>query len=286
MIKYRALKSGFLFIIFFTLLGCTSLSSNLPSQDEMKSSANYLLPKLPENGKAIVYVVRPSIDCKPYSFKLFIDNKDLKSEMGSTMGRQYIYFDIIPGEHKILSKVDKWDNWAEIKVSVKAGDIIFLQQEPHMGFITLSNKILILQDYEGKYNVKNLTRGTFSNNNQQNVPTISTQAKVGQNAKADTYIGTVTGGNFAKGVGFSNMNYKLEITTDNGDKDIFFIRSDSKVVDVSGNKIDWKTLSGFKGRKVEIEYFTITDGTGGDPSRDDFAYEIGQKGVRLLQFLN
>jgi hypothetical protein len=107
-----------------------------------------------------------------------------------------------------------------------------------------------------------------------------------QNAKVDTYTGTVTGGNFAKGVGFSNMNVKLEVTADNSDKAIFFVRSDSKVIDASGKQIDYLEASRTKGKKVKIEYFTITDATGGDPSRGDFAYEIGQKGVRVLYCLD
>jgi hypothetical protein len=107
-----------------------------------------------------------------------------------------------------------------------------------------------------------------------------------QNAKADTFIGTVTGGNFAKGVGFSNMNVKLEVTADNSDKAIFFVRSDSKVFDASGKQIDYLEAFRSKDKKVEIKYFIITDATGGDPSRSDFAYEIGQKGVRELRFLD
>jgi len=57
----------------------------------------------------------------------------------------------------------------------------------------------------------------------------------------------------------------------------FFVRSDSKVIDASGKQIDYLEASRTKGKKVKIEYFTITDATGGDPSRGDFAYEIGQK---------
>jgi len=107
-----------------------------------------------------------------------------------------------------------------------------------------------------------------------------------QNAKADTYTGIVTGGNFAKGVGYSNMNVKLEVTADNSDKAIFFVRSDSKVIDASGKQIDYLEAARSKDKKVEIKYFTITDATGGDPSRSDFAYEIGQKGVRVLYCLD
>jgi len=107
-----------------------------------------------------------------------------------------------------------------------------------------------------------------------------------QSAQADMFIGTVTGGNMAKGVGFSNLNVKLEVTADNGDKTIFYVRSDSKVIDAGGKQINYLEASRTKGKKVEIEYFTITDATGGDPSRSDFAYEIGQKGILSMRILN
>lgn len=116
-----------------------------------------------------------------------------------------------------------------------------------------------------------------------NVPTQTQQEQI---AKANAFTGTITGGNFAKGVGFSNINIKLEVTSDNGDKDTFYVRSDSIVADVGGEYVDYLTPFGTKGKKVEIKYYTITDGTGGDPSRKDFSYEIGKKGVLMLRFLD
>ena len=157
MIKNFAFKSGILFFVFLLILGCASL----PRPDEMKAQvANYQLPRLPNEGKAIVYVVNPSTFAKHasksgYMFEVYLDNKDSQSEVGATLGQQYIYFSITPGEHKIMSKAG---NWAEINVSAKAGDIIFIQQDPYMGFTTLNIRLLNLQDYEGKYYVKTLPR--------------------------------------------------------------------------------------------------------------------------------
>jgi hypothetical protein len=394
MIKNFAFKSGILLFVFLVIWGCASL----PRPDEMKAQvASYQLPRLPDEGKAIVYVVNPSTFAKHasksgYMFEVYLDNKDSQSEVGATLGQQYIYFSITPGEHKIMSRAG---DWAEINVSAKAGDIIFIQQDPYMGFTTLNIRLLNLQDYEGKYYVKTLPPGKIIGNNQiyaatasaaspsslaipsrnQNIlgitvgptsgvrgvrvitvasgspcesvikpgdtifaltligqgssilggarvnndnfqlevskvqpgmtvklmissrpvvevscaiPEGQSNASMGgvQPAKADTFIGTVTGGNFAKGVGFSNINIKLEITDDNGVKDIFFVRSDSKVFDVRGNQIDYERAHETKDRRVAIEYFTITDATGGDPSRSDFAFEIGKKGLRVLHLLN
>jgi hypothetical protein len=170
MIKNWVLKLGIIFFVLLMFLGCASV----PRPDEMKTQvATYQLPRLPDEGKAIVYVVNPSSFAKHaskqgYMFKVFLDNNDPQSEVGSTLGQQYTYFNITPGEHKILSKAG---NWAEINVSAKAGDIIFIRQEPYMGFTSLNIKLLNLQDYEGKYYVMTLTPGRIISHNQLNAPT-------------------------------------------------------------------------------------------------------------------
>jgi hypothetical protein len=388
MIKKCAVELGIIIFVSLMFFGCASM----PRPEEMKAqAANYQLPRLPEEGKAIVYVVRPSTYAQSVSLHVYIDNKEPQSEVGSTMGGQYICFNLTPGTHTILSK---GENWSEKNVSAKAGDIIFIQQETSMPILSeVRNKLLNLQDYEGKYYVKMIAQGKIISNSQTNISktpiapssasTVSTipsanqdilgisvgpaggvrgvivktvvpgspcaevlepgdtifavtavgQAgskvnmsnfqeeisklqpgmtvkllldlktirevscaiptklshtpmSVAQSAKTDIFIGTVTGGNFAKGFGFSNINIKLEVTDDNGFKNIFFVRSDSKVFDTGGNQIEYTKAHGIKGRKISIEYFTITDGTGGDPSRSDFAYEIGQKGVRVLRLLD
>jgi hypothetical protein len=155
MLKNWAAKLSILIFVFLVIFGCATL----PKPDEMKAAvATYQLPKLPEAGKAIVYVVRPSSLGTVIRFNVFIDNQESESEMGYTRGAQYIYFNLMPGDHQILSKAE---NWAETNVSAKAGDIIFIQQEPSMGIIMARNSIFKLQDYEGKYHVKNLELGTI-----------------------------------------------------------------------------------------------------------------------------
>lgn len=110
--------------------------------------------------------------------------------------------------------------------------------------------------------------------------TVADQAPV-----AGTFTGTISGGHYAKGVGFSNINIYLEVTADSGVMESFYVRSDSRVFDASGAQVDYREAFGGHKKKVRIEYFTITDATGGDPSRDDFKFEIGKKGVRTLHFL-
>ncbi len=149
------IKAGFLAVLLAILSGCATL----PSPEEMKADvAQYKLPKLPEPGKAIVYVVRPSAVGGVIRFNVFVDNQQPESEMGYTRGSQYIYFNLTPGDHQIHSKAE---NWATAAVSAKAGDIIFIQQDASMGIIMARNNIFNIPDYQGKYHVKYLTVGTI-----------------------------------------------------------------------------------------------------------------------------
>ncbi|MFN5802585.1 MAG: DUF2846 domain-containing protein [Burkholderiales bacterium] len=146
-----------LFIATLTIF--TAGCANLPSTEVMKAETDsYKLPKLPEEGKAIVYVVRPTNLGGLVRFNVYVNDQEASSEMGYTRGSQYIYFNLLPGNHKIFSKAE---NWAEIPVSANAGDIIFIQQEPAVGFLMARNNLFKIEQIPGKYHVKTLTLGTI-----------------------------------------------------------------------------------------------------------------------------
>lgn len=120
--------------------------------------ATFQLPKLPQPGKVMVYVVRPASLGGLIRFNVFVDGKEPESEVGYTRGSQYIYFTLAPGNHQILSKAE---NWAEANVSAKAGDIIFIEQEASMGLLMARNSLTRIEEVPGKYHVKHLTLGTL-----------------------------------------------------------------------------------------------------------------------------
>ncbi len=135
--------------------GCASL----PSPEQMKAEvANFQLPKQPDAGKAMIYVVRPSSLGGLVRFNVFLDDQLDPSEMGYTRSSQHIYFHVAPGTHKIYSKAE---NWANVDVSVNAGDVLFVQQEVSMGIIMARNTLLRVDDVTGKYHVKTTTVGTI-----------------------------------------------------------------------------------------------------------------------------
>lgn len=155
MLRRKTVATAVLVAALVAMTGCASL----PSPEVMKAeTATYQLPKTPEAGKAIVYVVRPSGMGGLVRFNVFVDDQEAQSEVGYTRSSQYIYFNLTPGEHKIYSKAE---NWAEVQVRAAAGDIIYIQQEPSMGIIMARNNIFKLEDYQGKYQVKMLTVGTI-----------------------------------------------------------------------------------------------------------------------------
>lgn len=135
--------------------GCASL----PSTEEMKKDiADFKLPVVPESKKAIVYIVRPSGLGGLVRFNIYVDDHEAKSEMGFNRGSQYIYFTVTPGEHKIYSLAE---NWAEINITAKENEVIFLQQDPSFGILFAQNNLLKIEELVGMYHVKRLELGTI-----------------------------------------------------------------------------------------------------------------------------
>lgn len=142
-------------VLFVLLL---SSCASLPSPEEMKKATeNYSLPKSANNEKALIYIVRPSGLGALVRFNVYLDDKEAASEMGYNRGGQYIHFYTTPGPHKILSLAE---NWAEVNINPKAGEILFIKQNPEMGIIMARNNIQSIEELEGKYHVKSLTLGT------------------------------------------------------------------------------------------------------------------------------
>lgn len=140
-------------LIFLMLQGC----ANLPSTEVMKAeTVNFQLPKQPPPNKSIVYVVRPSSLGALVRFNIHVDSKDDAAEVGYTRGGQYLYFALSAGEHIIYSNAE---NWAELSLTTKPGEVIYLQQEPTFGFIMARNNLFRIDETQGKYYVKTLSLG-------------------------------------------------------------------------------------------------------------------------------
>lgn len=262
------------------LSGCV-MSSTPPSVETMRAdTSGFQLPKLPAEGKAIVYVVFVEDWYGSVGFEVFLDGQSPVYAVGRNSGGQYFHFELEPGEHKIFSKGEKL---AELPLSVKAGDVVFIRQELQMGTMEARVILLPIDELEGKYYVSKLKPGLSTVPMTAAVP--AQPGMVPAVSSGEIFAGKVTGGNLAKGVGFSNINIKLIVTPSGGEPETFFVRSDSKVFDASGKQVDYQDAFKTHGKRVEIRHFVILDATGGQPGRTDFEYEIGQKGVREMRIL-
>lgn len=280
--RFRHLITCFAVTLPLFLSACTSAP---PSPAQMLAeSSGFKLPHLPGAGKAVVYVVFDEEYVKQQvGFDVFLDSQQPTAAVGRNGGGEYFYFELAPGDHVIYSKGEKW---TELPLSVKAGEIAFVRQEWRMGMMEPRVALERLDEVAGKYYVSRLRPGLAVAPMVSAAPAIPPQGGATATAPAaGTFVGTITGGNMAKGVGFSNLNVKLIITSDAGEPATFFVRSDSKVFDAGGRQVEYLESSRMLKKRVSIEHFVIRDATGGQPGRSDFAFEIGQKGVRVLRVL-
>lgn len=151
----RAVALGLVASTVLVLSGCATV----PAPEAMRAEiAGFSLPKRPEAGQAMIYVVRPSAVGTLIRFNVFLNDQEPKSEVGYTRGGQHIYFAVPPGTHRVFSKAE---NWAEVQVTLKAGEVAFIQQDPSIGVIMARNTLLVLDETTGTYQVKKTSLGTL-----------------------------------------------------------------------------------------------------------------------------
>lgn len=137
--------------------------SSLPSHEAMRSElSGFELPKVPSPSSSMVYVVRPSFMGLAVPFNVYADDVGGGYLQGSTSHESYIYFELPPGEHVIISTVENTD---KLRVVTKSGDILFVEQVPTLGVIRAENVLKLLPDEEGRYRVKSLRLGKLAASN-------------------------------------------------------------------------------------------------------------------------
>ena len=136
--------------------GCATPSMTPADMEaEVKS---FRLPQEPGPGSGMIYVVRPSPLGGLVRFNVFLNDQNDASEMGHTRASQYIHFSVPAGRHRIYSKAE---NWAEIELTVRDGQVVYVQQETALGIIMARNNLSQLDDTQGKYFVKTLQPGVM-----------------------------------------------------------------------------------------------------------------------------
>jgi len=97
----------------------------------------------PADGKAIVYVLRPSLMGNKVQTKLAVDGQ----WSGVNRGNNYFFFTLDPGEHYFCSQAE---NRSLLTLKVEAGKTYYLQQHIQMGVMKARNKLDTMTEEEGK----------------------------------------------------------------------------------------------------------------------------------------
>ena len=110
----------------------------------------------PEEGKALVYVVRPTKAAFSIYFWSFADDQFL----GLTRGKGYAYKQMDPGTYTVWTKAE---NVAAIDVELEAGNTYYFRQKVLPGFGKARARTELLDEKDGKKaleRVKKLSRPT------------------------------------------------------------------------------------------------------------------------------
>lgn len=108
----------------------------------------------PSAGKAMVYVLRPTIMGNKVQTTLAVDG-DWK---GVNRGNNYFFFELEPGEHYICSKAENRDT---LTLKVEAGKTYFLQQHVSIGVMKARNSLEIMSDEQAREKLAKLHLATW-----------------------------------------------------------------------------------------------------------------------------
>lgn len=118
--RIHSSQLAFCFIILSAAI-CSCSTAKIASTD-----LNHIKTLSPDSGKALVYVVRPSIVGSAITFGVKCNDMPI----GSTNGKRFIYTFLEPGTHIFTSKAE---NVSDLFLKVESGRTYFINQKPKWG---------------------------------------------------------------------------------------------------------------------------------------------------------
>jgi len=146
--KSKILSVAVTIIIIFLLSGCIVLIKKASPKDDV------IAKKLtaPE-GKALVYVIRPSMFGSAMNIPVICDDRYL----GNTGGGMFIYAFLDPGTHHFASLAETRTDFA---LEVKASEVYYIKVSPQPGWFHGRSKLQNLALEDGKLALQNTTLST------------------------------------------------------------------------------------------------------------------------------
>lgn len=126
-------------VILSLFTGCVQMQVNPAADDADAKAKSLAAPK----GKALVYIIRPTMLGKPFAHEITMDGK----KIGSTCGYYYIYAFASPGKHKFTAK---GDNTGELDLSTDSGKTYYVQQKVYPLVWKGGVSLAVVNEAEGK----------------------------------------------------------------------------------------------------------------------------------------
>ena len=139
-------KIVFIAVIFVITACSTSKTVTQNTYDKYKTLT-------PPEGKAIVYIVRPSVVGTIVPFKVSCND----SLIGSTTGNKYLIIVLEPNTYKFISEAE---NDVELELKIEPGKKYFIEQKPKMGIVMARNELILLNNEEGEQKLSKCSLST------------------------------------------------------------------------------------------------------------------------------
>jgi hypothetical protein len=107
----------------------------------------------PSEGKAIVYILRPSPLAFTIEFPVYLNGRGAEHLVGTTIAAQYLSFEVEPGDNLLYSEGESWESRL---FSAKAGEILFFKQSPMQGMTRTRVSLSPMSHEEGEKTLKKL----------------------------------------------------------------------------------------------------------------------------------
>ncbi|STQ89511.1 DUF2846 domain-containing protein [Iodobacter fluviatilis] len=131
-------------VILSGLVGCASVPKGDTKQDIALKT--FTVPA----DKAGLYIFRNESMGAAVTMDVELDGK----ELGKTAAKTYLYKEVEPGKHSIVSKAE---NTETLEIEAKPGTLIYVWQEVKMGLLYARNKLNLVNEAEGKKGVLETT---------------------------------------------------------------------------------------------------------------------------------
>lgn len=127
-------------VVALSLVGCASVNMGDAKQDA--SAKTFAVAP----DKAGVYVYRNESMGAAVRMDVEVDGKPI----GQTAANTYLFKELTPGKHTIVSKAENTDT---LEIEAKPGTLYYVWQEVKMGILYARNKLHLVNEPEGKKGV-------------------------------------------------------------------------------------------------------------------------------------